>query len=416
MARAKEKPPAMNRNKEILGYQVGTVFTPAVPVSEEGLFAGRFDLIRRVIDVINQRGQHAVIFGERGVGKTSLANIISSKFRANRGRVFAPRINCDSTDNFTSLWRKMFGRLDLLEKKPAPGFNPNDSIYQEELFDATIVPDDVRKLLTRISQDNDLILILIFDEFDRLTDPQARRAVADTVKALSDYDVRVTMILVGVADTVDELIAEHQSIERALVQIQMTRMSVGELYEILDKGMGRLEMQITERAKSEISLLAHGLPHYAHLLGLHATRTAIDSDQLLVDTNHVKAAIARAVDDAQQSLRSDYMKAVTSPQTDNIYSQVLVACALTKADEYGYFAAAAVRDPLGKIRQKRCEIPSFAKHLKEFTNTNRGPILKRIGEKYKSRYRFINPLMQPLIIMKALFDGRISKEMLEEET
>src|SRR5438128_18427 len=140
MEHCKARKHGLERNKEILAYQVGTVFTPAVPVSEEGLFAGRGGQIRRVVDVINQRGQHGIIFGERGVGKTSLANIISSKFTAPGGQVVAARINCDSTDSFTSLWRKMFSHLDLLVKKPAPGFQGGVSIYQDELLDDTIVP------------------------------------------------------------------------------------------------------------------------------------------------------------------------------------------------------------------------------------------------------------------------------------
>ena len=62
--------------REMLDFEAGKVFTPAVPVSERELFSGRIDQLRRVFDAINQHGQHAIIFGERGVGKTSLANII----------------------------------------------------------------------------------------------------------------------------------------------------------------------------------------------------------------------------------------------------------------------------------------------------------------------------------------------------
>jgi hypothetical protein len=38
------------------------------------------------------------------------------------------------------------------------------------------------------------------------------------IKVLSDNSVPATLVLVGVADSVDALIVEHQSIERALVQ------------------------------------------------------------------------------------------------------------------------------------------------------------------------------------------------------
>jgi hypothetical protein len=50
-------------------------------------------------------------------------------------------------------------------------------------------------------------------------------------------------------------------------------------------------------------------------------------------------------------------------------------------------------------------IPSFARHLNEFTEDKRGPILKKIGT--PRRFRFINPLMQPYVIMQGCQQGKI---------
>jgi hypothetical protein len=51
-------------DRQSLDFEAGKVFTPAVPVSERELFSGRIEQLRRVFDAINQRGQHAIIFGE----------------------------------------------------------------------------------------------------------------------------------------------------------------------------------------------------------------------------------------------------------------------------------------------------------------------------------------------------------------
>src|ERR1700693_1255006 len=90
-------------DREVLATRV---FTPATPVSENALFAGRMNEIRRVLDTINQRGRHGIIFGERGIGKTSLASVISSRLSLPGRTVIAPRVNCDSTDTYITLWRK----------------------------------------------------------------------------------------------------------------------------------------------------------------------------------------------------------------------------------------------------------------------------------------------------------------------
>jgi len=109
--------------------------------------------------------------------------------------------------------------------------------------------------------------IIIIDEVDRIKDQRTTALLADTIKNLSDHSVAATLVLVGVADSVDELIAEHQSVERSLLQVHMPRMSWEELSEILDKGLERLDMTIEKKAKHRIVSLSEGLPHYTHLLG-----------------------------------------------------------------------------------------------------------------------------------------------------
>ena len=63
-------------------YRAGRVFLPNTAVSTRALFSGRKRQITLVVDSINQVGLHAVIFGERGVGKTSLANIVQPLLEA----------------------------------------------------------------------------------------------------------------------------------------------------------------------------------------------------------------------------------------------------------------------------------------------------------------------------------------------
>ena len=412
------KPKPTRKELENIALLAGSVFAPAVPVSEQSLFAGRMSEIRRVVDAINQRGRHAVVYGERGVGKTSLANIISTKFTAGTREVVAPRINCDGTDNFSSLWKKVFAEVDLIKKKrQAPGFQMTvfvETVKASEVVPDDVTPDHVRRLLTLLGEDK--LIILVFDEFDRITDADTRRAMADTIKALSDHDVDATVIIVGVGDSVDELIAEHRSIDRALDQIPMPRMRREEIYELLRNGAGRLGIKITQQAQLRIALLSQGLPHYAHLLALHSVRTALDDGTASVEVSHVSNAIAKAAAGSQRSLLSDLQKATTSPQKGkHLYREVLLACAMAKTDQFGFFYAADVRGPLSTIMRKPYAIPSFAKHLNDFCHTEKGPVLQKVGVKHKFRYRFINPLLQPLVIMNGIVNGLITEEVLERD-
>jgi len=328
----------------------------------------------------------------------------------------APRINCDSADEYASIWRKIFGRIQVLSLNRQMGFGKElEKIEGAELL--AHVPDevtteDVRKVLAQLAEVS--VLVVIVDEFDRVVSSTAKRLIADTIKMLSDQDIGATLVLVGVADSVEDLIAQHESTERAIVQIQMPRMSREELHEILEKCLGRLGMAIDDDARNLISFLSQGLPTYTHLLGRHAARNAIDARTLNISIPHVEDAIKEALQDAEQSVRSLYDRAVASPRGETLYPQVLLACALAETGELGYFAAGDIRTPLQLVTGRSIDIPGFAKHLKEFSGPIRGPVLQRMGEKHRIRYRFAKPLIQPFVIMKGLAEGRITRAHLEK--
>jgi Cdc6-like AAA superfamily ATPase len=387
----------------VKGIDAGRVFTPTSPINAQDLFAGRDEQLRQIVDVINQPGQHAILFGERGVGKTSLANVFAGYL--NSTPVLAPRINCDVGDTFDSVWRKVLEQAKLTRQRPGFGFNATpqtEIVHDGELLGPVATPDSVRRCLATLA--TVFTPVIVIDEFDRL-DVEPRRAFADTIKGLSDHAVGATILLVGVADSVDQLLAEHQSVQRALAQVRMPRMSTDELMSVITKGLEKLEMTSQRNAKSRIVKLSQGLPHYVHLLSLYATRAAIDDHTLEVGAEHVERALERALTGTQQSTLSSYEAAVRSARKDNLFSKVLLACAMAETNELGEFAAQDVRDRLHHVAGRRYEIPNFAQHLKEFCDDKRGPILQKSGIPRLYRYKFIDPLMQPYVIMQVSSSG-----------
>lgn len=395
-----------------LSLEASRVFSPSAPIDDRALFAGRIEQVRQVIDVINQKGQHAIIFGDRGVGKTSLANVLAS-FLPQGTSAFSQRINCDEGDSFNSVWHKVFSEVQYQEVTKVGGFS-NQSQRPRADADADIIsPDVVRRQLTQWSSKT-VLPILIIDEFDRVGEDY-RSIFADTIKTLSDHAVSATVILVGVADSVEHLISGHESVQRALVQIKMPRMSKEEIEEIVNKGLSRLGMHIAPEALNHIVVLAQGLPHYAHLLALHASRAALDRESRNVDVKALDVAIRKAIEEAQQSIRTAWHKAVQSPRKDNLFSDVLLACALATTDDLGTFAAQDVRTPMREITSKTYDIPSFAQHLNEFSSDKRGNILKKLGSTRRFRFRFVNPLMPPFVIMRGFAEGKIKSSLLERK-
>lgn len=383
-------------------------FSPSAPIDQQALFSGRLAQLTDVVNAINQKGQHAILFGERGVGKTSLARVLASILVVGGKPIISASINCDGTTTFSTLWLKILREISFTTSKAGVGFTSSPTTTDQTLdqhLPQTVTPDDVRHLFARLGKS-----LIVIDELDRLTDPSVTALLADTIKTMSDHAVDTTLLLVGVADSVESLIAEHQSIERALVQVRMPRMSPPELYEIIDKGLAAAGMSIDARARSKIAALSQGLPHYTHLLSLYASQRAASTGRLEITVEDVRTAIDAALARAQHSIISSYHKATNSPR-ENLYPQVLLSCALAQPDSLGYFAAIDVRTPLSGIMGRPYDIPAFSQHLNAFCEESRGPILQRTGTSRRYRFRFENPLMQPFVVMDGIRKGLITDDL-----
>jgi len=389
-------------------------FNPGAPISKISLFAGRLQQLSTVINAINQTGQHVIIYGERGVGKTSLAIVLSDLFEEqskDKKWLRYARVNCDAGDDFTSVWRKVFRELSIVYQRKEIGFTgeiTEERASLEGLIGTDPAPEDIRYILEELGGHH----IIVIDEFDRANKEGLTSLMADTIKAFSDHLLNTTLIIVGVADAVDELIEEHLSIERSLVQVHMPRMSTEEMEQIVINGLERVDMTITTDARDSIVRLSQGLPHYAHLLALHASQNAVDEERDEVNINDVNRAISQSVENAQQTIQRKYHQATSSPRK-TLYPQVLLACSLANTDDLGYFAASDVRKPLSIIMGKEYDIPAFSRHLNDFCETGRGPVLIKTGVPRRFRFRFINPLIQPYVIMKGIADNLIDHSNIE---
>lgn len=377
-------------------------FRPAAPIDRQSLFSGRTRQLGDLFAAADQPGQHAVVYGERGVGKTSLVSVAGEVLAA--AGVITARTTCDRSDDYESVWRKALGEVQFTVTRPAVGFAGEAKdvrVSASALLAQDATPHDVRRGLQSLASGRRVVIFI--DEFDRLATTDDRLLFADTVKTLSDQLPDSTLVLVGVADDVAQLIAEHQSIERALVQIQMPRMSRTELAEIVTAGVELARMTVARDAVEMITRLAQGLPHYAHLLGQLSARTALDDLRTSVRLRDVEEAVAEAIEKTQQTVRETYRRA-TEENGDAAYPKVVLACALAESDEFGFFGVSDVHVPDEDL--------DAAEYLDTLVDPEHGSLLQRRGAA-NPRYRFVNPLLQPYVLMRALSEGTVAPELLQ---
>lgn len=392
-----------------LRAEITEVFSPGAPVQERDLFAGRGSQIALLEDAVNQRGRHAIVFGERGVGKTSLANVLRLVLHRPNKELIYVRVSADPTDTFVSLWKKVFKRMSYVASSMQGSVTKRIS----EDFGAEMSPDDVQLVLSEF--DDNYTPIIVLDEFDRIRDGTTTQLIADTIKALSDYSVNATVVIVGVAEDVSTLIQGHESITRSLIQVRMPRMSTEELKQLILTRYARCGITTDEDAVWKMIFLSRGLPYYTHLLAMHAARYAIDRRKMVVKHDDVDRALDGAITELDQSIREKYVMAVRSQRAeDTLYAPVLLACAFAATDELGRFQQTAVAAPLNRmIPGKNYQASTYALHMNAFTEAERGGVLQRFGTARNYRYRFADPMMQPYVILKGLNEGRLTDEIAE---
>lgn len=387
----------MNKYERIA--QINQVFTPGFPVSHQDMFAGRMEQLNRVVETLHAPGRHPVMFGQRGVGKTSLANILGQVFKD----MLSVKISCDGADTFATVWNRVLVTASVRFKQKALGFSGEDNDRNMTLGQAlghdpsSTKPAEMADLLRRMNAP----VAIILDEFDKLTDPKIKSQFADLIKIVSDTAPLVTIVIVGVAENIHELVGEHESIQRNLVHVELPLMSDGEIELIYTKGLDRLGITYAPTVVSQIPMLAGGFPHYAHLLGFASAKAAIHGETEAVGHAKFDQACAYALADAIEKYRDAFARATATTQASR-YPKILAACGHAKTDGRGVFRATDVVEAFRTIFGEMVSVQAVVPALGEFLSTGRAEVLKAVSVGGRQCYRFDEPMMRPYCRLKAM--------------
>ena len=99
------------------------------------------------------------------------------------------------------------------------------------------------------------------------------------------------------------------------------------------------------------------------------------------------------------TLSKAYEDATYSPKKTRL-KEVLLACAIAKVGDQGDFSPSDIRVPYSKLIKEQVNIDRFNPQLT--TLATQRDILVREGEDRRWRYRFRDPLMEPLRTAKWL--------------
>lgn len=305
------------------------VFTPAQEVKDIDRFAGRDDELMALSTALQSHGAQIVLYGQRGVGKSSLARQLAKLSTNDKSLIarlkqppfeqldFVPvYLACDdSIKNIELLMLRLLSdegalapwvQFKVVEKKSSGEIGSKFSVKVIELGGkktdaiterAQEIESDIVSVFTSacravvktgVAKHG---LLIIIDEFDRIKN---REGLASLLKTLGPEGV--TFALVGVATTVQDLVTEHESVARQLADgsVHVKPMRDEELLEIFDRAETLLEKKQTfdSMARNWITKIARGHPFYVHLIGKHALLRAIAAGASVITEDLAKEALS----------------------------------------------------------------------------------------------------------------------------
>jgi hypothetical protein len=66
------------------------------------------------------------------------------------------------------------------------------------------------------------------------------------------------------------------------------------------------------------------------------------------------------------------------------------------------------------LKRDEAKVSLFDQHLKSLCEPDRGSILEQIGTDRKFRYRFVEPMMQPFILVQGLRTEQITRQQVND--
>lgn len=396
------------REDRIVRSGIRNTFTPHLPISDKDLLIGRQTEVGSIASALNTPGLHVVVFGERGVGKSSLTKVALSEILRSRKSTLVEK-RCDSTDTFESVFRFVFERLGI---QPKPGkvvrqkenkwtvTGGNAQLAQAqtaetegdakttEFVGPAITPSDAANELCGLDA------VVIVDEADALRGNADRGQLAETIKLLSDARSTLKIIVVGIAETCAALLNGHPSVQRNLREIHLRVISDPDIEQIIRRGAQRHSLLFENDVISRVVEMANGYPYFAHLLGLKCAESAIADGRDHIDIEGLYQACGVAASEAEASLRKQYESATSSYQTD-AYAIVLRGAAdLSKKRT---FTAGDLRDRYATHTGTKISAQQLNAYLGRLADDDDSKVLKRVQ---KGIYRFSDPRMASYVMLR----------------
>lgn len=384
------------------------VFTPgSPPLDEHNVYVKRQkaeESLRRFI----QRRQIPIVWGEYGVGKTSLVQRYFEKQEKDGSLVYIASVSgLDLSDIFRTILEHL--RYEVEVESTTTGRTGVDGGIDLKIVKANAQSDVAdsltRKLVVTSPTDtgmNKLIkeskLTVVLDEVHRASDV-LRQELVDWIKATRAGVGGFTLVLVGTSTDAGRLVSLDFGIDRFVKEMRVELLSDDEARWIVDEGFRRLGLSISEELRNRLVSSAAGAPTIVHELCLDAAESAIEANRKTVIQDDLQSAVKTYLDEHGGRLADHYYRAVETTGPKRYRKQVLQAVAKSSTD---YATMEDIRIAVSENLNTDVPASSLSGPLRDLKTAEYGSILKDVdreisGNRIHNLTTFTDPMMKSFV-------------------
>lgn len=316
---------------------LGDHLRPSRPVDTTELLFGRAGALERMQEAYSSIGRQVFIYGDRGVGKTSVAK--TAAFNLNPADCEPVYVMVGLGTTFRTLTRDIYVQLRGPRGTEARKRTSTLGIDLKAVHAQTAV-ERTEGGLPDISDVNSAIAalraacpagtprrVVIIDEFDLIDSNDDKVMFAQLIKQLGDQEINACFFFVGIGRSLDELLNAHNSCYRYLEGVVLDRLNFSGRWDIIDACSEALGLEVNQDSRLRIAQISDGFPNYVHLVSQKLFWAVFRDENPvnIVSPEHYQVAVRNAVLSVEPHLKQAYDTAIKKYKDD--YEEVLWAVA-----------------------------------------------------------------------------------------
>lgn len=413
-------------------------FLPSAGIEDPHRFAGRKDEIEELSNALLVENSIPLIYGPRGLGKSSLALQLSRIAQGDidlleeldlgdlalddENRFLVIYLTCtDDTKNTAGILRTMINALAVFQdqresERATDKYRLLDKSTKRrislKIFSSETTKNynaQARKLSTsNFSAEEKLMhlvelvrdvygqpVLFILDEFDRVS---STKGFASFLKSRSNDFFKVA--LVGIGATEGALLRDHASLDRQLMPVRVPAMSRPELESIFDRTEDYLlehgmSFSFSEGAARLAARTASGFPWFMHVLGQTALLEVSKNQLAGIEERDIRDAIAAL---PKKRLAKQYNDRYLLAVRDSMYREMILRLCARWTDE---------DIPTSEIYRRAYTLGmnSPSQYVGHLTKSEHGQVLRRSAQQTRV-YSFTDEVFKAYVRMRpSVYEG-----------